>query len=437
MTTKPQPPVQTSADQTMCRRPDAARPATAYQRLSRASVALTAVILLGGLSPSAQAGPWAEPGDPGLRHDLQLLVDHGVMNIPLTTWPLSYPDIYAGLKSVDDDKPLPPHIQSALQRVKARVTRAADGRLRASVEVGGNTEPEAFRGFADTPRGDAELAVGAEGGNDRVAFKLKMTTVMNAIDGKTVRFDDSHLSMLLGNWVISLAAVDRWWGPGWDGSLILSNNARPVPAIVLQRSQSTPFDLPVLNWLGPWQLTTFMGQLEHDRYVPDALLWGMRFNFRPLPGLEIGLSRTAQWCGDGRPCDLSTFGDLLLGNDNDVDPVTGSADQPGNQLGGFDLRWAATSLNVPAAIYGQLIGEDEADGWPSKYLGLGGIEAWGAWQDTGASWRGFFELAYTTADLLSDRDHYNVVRRRTGRRLTCRGAPLDLANPDRGRAGPV
>ena len=30
---------------------------------------------------------------------------------------------------------------------------------------------------------------------------------------------------------LRLSVTDRWWGPGWDGSLILSNNARPIPAI--------------------------------------------------------------------------------------------------------------------------------------------------------------------------------------------------------------
>ena len=63
----------------------------------------------------------------------------------------------------------------------------------------------------------------------------------------------------------------------------------------------------MLRWLGPWRFSTFMGQLEEDRDYPEALLFGMRFESRPLPSLQIAASRSAQWCGEGRPCDLSTF----------------------------------------------------------------------------------------------------------------------------------
>jgi hypothetical protein len=50
------------------------------------------------------------------------------------------------------------------------------------------------------------------------------------------------LPALLGNWSTSLGKVDRWWGPGWDGSLILSTNARPIPAISLDRRIAEPFE---------------------------------------------------------------------------------------------------------------------------------------------------------------------------------------------------
>jgi hypothetical protein len=62
-------------------------------------------------------------------------------------------------------------------------------------------------------------------------------------------------------------------------------------------------------------------------------------NFRPIPSLEIGLSRSAQFCGDGRPCGLSEFWDLFIGNDNDQS----LEEQPGNQLAGFDARWSAAA----------------------------------------------------------------------------------------------
>jgi len=88
--------------------------------------------------------------------------------------------------------------------------------------------------------------------------------------------------MSLGNWSLSAGYLDRWWGPGWEGSLILSDNARPVPSFGIDRIEAQPFTLPVLRWLGPWRFSTFMGQLEEDRDYPEALLFGMRFESRPL-----------------------------------------------------------------------------------------------------------------------------------------------------------
>lgn len=382
-------------------------PSKALHRLSHAFALLAVGALLVGTAP-ALAGPWAAPGDAALRHDLQLLSDHGLLNAPLTTWPLSWSDISANLKTTGEEDRLPPHIRNALQRVQARASKAADGRLRARVAVGGNSHPELMRSFADKPRSEGEISVGAEGGNHWLAVQLQATAAVNPEDDQAARLDGSHASMLLGNWAFSAAMVDRWWGPGWDGSLILSSNARPVPSLVLQRNRSTPFKFPLLKWLGPWQFTTFMGQLESDRVVPDPLLFGMRLNFRPAQGLEIGLSRTAQWCGEGRPCDLGTFGDLLLGIDN-VDAQLTKAEEPGNQLGGYDIRWAGNVLSQPTAFYAQVIGEDEAGGLPSRLFGMAGIEASGGWQDTGASWRAYLELANTTGGLLRDETFYNMV----------------------------
>jgi hypothetical protein len=120
-----------------------------------------------------------------------------------------------------------------------------------------------------------------------------------------------------------------------------------------------------------------MNRLDDERVINDALLFGLRVTFRPIDSLEIGLSRTAQWCGDDRPCGFDAFTDLLLGNDNrgvNVDPD----DEPGNQLAGIDLRWVLPR-SVPIALYMQWIGEDSRRGGPEigSWLRQVGIEHWG------------------------------------------------------------
>ena len=149
---------------------------------------------------------------------------------------------------------------------------------------------------------DAELIAGVSWVGEIFAWNIQAALVDNSVDGDYWRPDGTYVGWSFGNWMLSASITDRWWGPGWDGSLILSTNARPTPGIAVQRNASRPFETRWLSWLGPWNLTTFMEHLDGDRQTEDPLLWGFRFGFRPLKSLEINVTRTAMWCGEGRPC---------------------------------------------------------------------------------------------------------------------------------------
>ena len=205
-----------------------------------------------------------------------------------------------------------------------------------------------------------------------------------------MRADGSYVAVVLGNWMLSAGYIDRWWGPGWEGSLIYGSNARPIPSITIERNYSDPIDHPWFRWIGQWRLVATMGQLEEERDdAPNAQFFGMRATWKPHPRLEVGISRTAQWCGDGRPCDARH----LLGpadRQRQRPAAGGAAGQPD---GGFDARWSVPW--APVAIYAQAIGEDEADFLPTKYLGLAGVEVWGGLGER--SWRAHIESADTPA----------------------------------------
>lgn len=360
------------------------------------AAACLGVVSVAGLAGPVAAEPWVAPGDLRVRHDLQVLHDRGLLTGPSLSWPLSWPDIARDLIRVDVES-LSPALAATVTRVRRQLEREQrTGEVGLSFGLAGSVDPSELRTFAYTPREEGEATVAADWLGRRFAWKLAGTVITDPEDGQDFRPDGSYLGMSLGNWMLSAGYLERWWGPGWDGTLLLSTNARPVPSISIERQESTPMDVPVLNLLGPWRFLTFMGQLEGDRDYPDALLFGMRIELRPLPSLQIAASRTAQWCGDGRPCDGGTFWDLITGNDNDQD----LADQPGNQLAGFDVRWSWPGGRVPLALYAQAIGEDEAGFMPSKYLGLFGAETWSEWQ--GGTWRVHVEYADTACDFLKD-----------------------------------
>lgn len=358
-------------------------------------IAVALLVLFGHFHVNAQAAPLIAAGDTSLRYDLQLLADHGILPGPVSTWPLAWGPVLEALEKRRANESLPPGVAVAMARIRARAdweTRTRE--LTFSARLGGAAEPPVIRGFEDTPRENLEAGGGIRWIGDRVAIALNAQVVDRVAGGTDSRADGSALGIALGNWSLSLNTLDRWWGPGHDGSLILSGNARPFPAISLDRNFTDAFDSDWLSWMGPWDLSVMFGQLESDRVVPDALWFGMRFNFRPLNSLEIGLSRAAQWCGEGRPCNAGVFADLLLGRDNRGEAGIDADAEPGNQMAGLDFRWSHTSLGWPTALYGQFIGEDEAGGFPSRYIGQIGVEMNGRW-GAETSWRGFVEFAGT------------------------------------------
>ena len=368
---------------------------------------LTAIALLWSLSTAA--GPAIPAGDVALRHDIQRLADAGVIRGPISTWPLAWGPIAADVHAPDQPEDLPAGVLQALARVRARAQSATQiDQLQFKSRLSIAENPTRMRTFADTPRESREIGAGLSWTSEWLSLDLQGQVVDSPADGKDLRADGSSIAVILGNFSISANTLDRWWGPGWDGSLILSSNARPIPAISIERNFTDPFASKWLRWLGPWDLALHFGQFESARYVPNARFFGMRFNFKPFPSLEIGLSRTAQWCGDGRPCGLDTFIDLLLGRDNVGDEGIDAGNEPGNQLAGIDLRWSGRVFGRPIAVYGQFIGEDEAGGFPSHYLGQLGLETSGM---LGARWsyRWFGEFAGTSCAFHQSTEIFNCA----------------------------
>lgn len=324
------------------------------------------------VAKSSLAEPMLAPGDAALRSDLHTLVDAGVLHVPLSTWPLPWAGIVEDFNKIDPGT-LDGWSLDAYERIRTSIERSA-GRFTPRSRVAFAEHPRIIRTFDDTPREDAELSGGFTWSGERVVVRLNAARVWNPADGDEVRLDGSYVGTTFGNWTVSVGYPERWWGPGWDGSLILSTNARPIPQVSISRSRATPFQARWLRWVGPWSLTSFIGELDDERDPDDTLLFGLRVAFKPLRGLEVGLSRTAQWCGDGRPCDAEAFTNLLLGRDNRGVNVEEER-EPGNQLAGFDLRWAPFTRGA-AAFYLQWIGEDSRQGGPQigSWLRQAGVE---------------------------------------------------------------
>ncbi|HVQ14197.1 MAG TPA: capsule assembly Wzi family protein, partial [Vicinamibacterales bacterium] len=356
------------------------RLATRLSSMSGRSFGLMlAGLLVAMMQGTALADPWLAPGDERIRSDIQLLADAGILHGPVTTWPMSWPDIARDALAIRADSTLDSSTFDALLRIQ-RLARAASSRggTGRGISVSGAVEPVQLRGFAATPREEGELAMRTGWLGDKLAINLQATVVADPDDDRSLRPDGSYIGVNVGNFMVSAGYMERWWGPGWDSSLILSTNARPIPGLTLERNYSDPFKTPLLSWIGPWRASIAVGEEEeHDVAVSRVRFLAARVDFKPRPWLELALTRTAQWCGGDRTCNLGTLRDLLIGRDNRSDAL-GADDEPGNQMAGYDMRLRSPWRKLPAALYTQWIGEDEAGGLPSKFVGLFGVEVWGS-----------------------------------------------------------
>jgi hypothetical protein len=184
-----------------------------------------------------------------------------------------------------------------------------------------------------------------------------------------------------------------------------------MPGFTIERNYTDPFKSRWLSWIGPWRASIAVAESDRsDVAVPDVRFLAARVNFKPRPWLEFGLTRTAQACGDGRTCDAQTFKNLILGRDN-RDSSLSIDDEPGNQMAGYDLRFRWPRKTVPLALYAQYIGEDEAGGFPSKFLGLFGLETWGALGSAG--WRLHAEYADTACSFMRETPEFSCAYRNT------------------------
>lgn len=168
-------------------------------------------------------------------------------------------------------------------------------------------------------------------------------------------------------WNIELTAGRQslWWGAGYHGSLVLTDNARPFDLIKLTNPK--PVVLPWLfSYLGPVKLTGFVTRLEESRDFANPYLAGLRLDLKPHPNVNIGIARVAMFGGAGRHVDLDVILDVITAGNENV------AGEPGNQIGSFDLKVILPFSFQKVVLYGELGGEDEAGSLPSRVAYLAG-----------------------------------------------------------------
>ncbi|MDI6784747.1 MAG: capsule assembly Wzi family protein [bacterium] len=187
---------------------------------------------------------------------------------------------------------------------------------------------------------------------------------------------EGYLKCVLGNFELEVGRDSLWWGPGYNGAWIITDNAAPFDLV--KWGNAEPIMLPwIFRWLGPTKFTSFLTQLEEERDYPHTRLWGSRVSFKPKPGIELGLSRSALFGGEGRPSmGWREYWEMFWGQ-KEHEPE----DLRNNQIAGGDFTWQINHLDKRIGLFRTLTlyvdgaGEDFASGGPlpSRWAWLYGV----------------------------------------------------------------
>jgi hypothetical protein len=327
-----------------------------------------AIGLLLGLT-SAWAAPWAEVGDVQLRSDIETLAMAGVIDNLTTEWPVPWTRILDRLTDSGALTGQPASVVAAAERIRTQAAgQMSPDTTSFSAYFDATNAPELVRGFDALGRANVQTQGTLSWNGESTFIQLSAGLQSHdAHDGQTVLLDGTYIAKQIGNTAVYAGYMTHWWGPGWISALSLSNNAHPIPQIGFSRIGTKASNSKWLSWLGPWQAEFFLGELHSDMLPSRTLVDGLRFNFSPVPGLDIGLERMDEWCGQGHPCNPLNYFDLA----NSTSHPSKTNDQ-----GDIDLKYSRQLGEIDLSAYLQVMNEDSNPFYHSGTSHLFGLTGW-------------------------------------------------------------
>ncbi len=132
-------------------------------------------------------------------------------------------------------------------------------------------------------------------------FALSVTPGIRYSDEDTdYDFYDGHIRFAhpAFNMELALGRASMWWGPGFYGSLLMTDNAFPMDSV--RWNNIHPFRLPwPLRKIGRFNALFFTAKLEDDREVPGPFVTGWRLDYTPWGFLKFGFGHILMHGGEG------------------------------------------------------------------------------------------------------------------------------------------
>lgn len=170
---------------------------------------------------------------------------------------------------------------------------------------------------------------------------------------------------------VAYVRVARTWGDFVLGRVRWELGAEAPESLVLG---ARPEPLPGLAWSVGSQRFRFRQVVSRlDRINEERRYLSMhRLEFRPVSGLDVGLTETVVWAGRGRGWELGYLNPLVVYFSEQVNDAV----QPGNVKYAVDLAWRP---HRRVELYGQVLIDDLTweEGWPHRLGWLTGVRAGG------------------------------------------------------------
>jgi len=226
-----------------------------------------------------------------------------------------------------------------------------------SLEAGEKRETRANEGGVPTPEGvSARLSILArEETTPFVSAHASAAAFFGEGGDDGTRVGETAIETGIPSAALQIGKIAAWYGPGRLGALIFTNNAQSYPGIRLHNP--VPIAVPGLfSFLGNAQYDLFLARLESDRPIPNPLLFGMRLAARPNRFLELGLSRSMIFGGEGHDGGIDAWWDAFQGEKTNDPGEEGLV----NQIAGFDVTLTLPFPSQPVQAYLEMAGEDQA-----------------------------------------------------------------------------
>ncbi|MFA5388608.1 MAG: capsule assembly Wzi family protein [Candidatus Omnitrophota bacterium] len=187
-------------------------------------------------------------------------------------------------------------------------------------------------------------------------------------DDTDLNIENAHLRINPRGWntEFSIGRTSAWWGPGFHGSILMTDNAFPMDALRINNIR--PFRLPgIFKKMGRWSGTWFISRMDKKFNLPHALVSGWKLDYIPSEFLKFGVGHILMFGGKG----VNRYGfNDFVGNSSLFFSSGGGADDPENHIMSGDVQLFLRRIDrflpiaTGAKLYMEWGAEDEAKSVP-------------------------------------------------------------------------